>query len=60
MAELNNKTTKLTVSLCAPEYCPEVTVGQQEVIFTDDFGGKVKLTHEQFGILKDKITKGEL
>ncbi len=33
--------------------CPEVTVKEDQVIITDDFGGKVRLTKEQFRILRD-------
>jgi hypothetical protein len=40
--------------------CPEVTVNQDEVLIKDDFGGKVKLTKEQFSILKEKTNHGEL
>jgi len=35
--------------------CPEVTVKDDQVIITDDFGGKVKLTREQVLILLDNL-----
>jgi len=35
--------------------CPEVTVEENQVIITDDFGGKVILTKEQTKILVNKL-----
>jgi len=60
MAQLNDKNTRRVVLCGSDTYCPEVLVSHKEILITDDFGGKVKLTHEQFGILKEKISQGEL
>lgn len=40
--------------------CPELTISKKDIVITDDFEGKVTLTHEQFNVLKEKIQKGEL
>jgi len=53
---------KKTVVLCPGEEgcCPQLTFGKDGVVITDDFGGKVKLTTEQFDLLKGKIISKEL
>ena len=35
--------------------CPEVEVKNDEIVITDDFGGKVKLTREQVRILLENL-----
>ena len=51
---------EVSLTLCNPGHCPSLTVGEKEVVFKDDFGGKVKLTREEFDILKGKIKEGHL
>jgi len=49
------------VILCGPgSCCPIVEVGNETTVFSDDFGGTVKLSNEEWNILKDKIKSGEL
>ena len=50
------------VMLCDEDHhcCPVVSVSSEEVSIKDDFGGSVKMTSDQFKILKEKISKGEL
>ena len=53
--------TKQTITLCDDSTCcPKVIINPKRVFITDDFGGKVKLTHKEFNILKKKIIKGQL
>lgn len=51
---------ELSLSLCGSDHCPSLTVGEKEVIFKDDLGGKVTLTLEEFDILKDNIKNNRL
>lgn len=61
MQKINKKNQKVVVLMCCEgSACPEVTMNQDEVFIKDDFGGKVKLTQEQFNVLKEKIHHGEL
>ena len=40
--------------------CPTVKVGAQGAVLTDDNGGKVVLTADEWSELKNLITQGEL
>lgn len=40
--------------------CPILTIDKDGILLEDDFGGRIKLTKEQFTLLKEKIQKGEL
>lgn len=40
--------------------CSTVTLDKNLVLIEDDFGGKVKLTKEEFEVLKTKIKQNEL
>ncbi len=51
---------EVSLTLCSPGHCPTIAVGEKEVMFKDDFGGKVRLTREEFDILKGKIKEGQL
>lgn len=60
MQKTKKTNQKVVTLICCDSSCPEVTVNQDEVLIKDDFGGKVKLTKEQFSVLKEKIRNGEL
>lgn len=61
MQKQNNKNQKIVTLICDDCHCcPELIVEQDKVLIKDDFGGKVKLTSQQFKLLKDKIKKGEI
>lgn len=61
MQSANNKNQKVVTLICDDCHCcPEVIVDQNQVMIKDDFGGKVKLSKEQFALLKEKVSKGEL
>lgn len=53
---------EIIVNLCGKGKgcCPTIAVNSEEVTIEDDFGGKVKLTKEEFEILKTKIKQNEL
>lgn len=40
--------------------CPSLEFTDKTVFIEDDFGGKVKLTKEQWSDLKEKIRKAEI
>lgn len=40
--------------------CPTVSLSKNQVVIEDDFGGRVKLSKEQFALFKEKIKKEEL
>jgi len=40
--------------------CPEVWKDEENVYIVDDHDGAVQITREQFDILKEKISNGEL
>ena len=50
-----------TVTLCHKpgRCCPTVTV-DKEVVIKDDYDNTVRMTKEQFEVLKDKIKNNEL
>ena len=49
------------VKLCGGgSCCPVVEVGNETTILSDDFGGTVKFSNEEWNILKDKIKSGKL
>ena len=51
-----------TIVLCGGgrRCCPEVNVGEEHIVITDDYGGSVKFTVEEFELLKYKIIEKEL
>lgn len=51
---------EVTLALCGEGHCPTIAVGEKEVVFKDDFGGRVNLTNKEFDILKEKIKSGQL
>ena len=40
-----------TLNCHGKKCCPVVRIGKKNVTITDDFGGKVKMTHEQYNVL---------
>jgi len=40
--------------------CPTVDFEDDVVIITDDFGGKAKMSINQWDVIRDKICAGEL
>ncbi len=49
------------VTLCGVQgCCPTVAVSTSEVVFRDDFGGKVTLTPAEWADLVHKVKQGEL
>ena len=55
MAVLATKKTQLRQNCC-----PEVVVGDENVLIKDDFGGTVKMTREQFCMLATGIKSGKI
>ena len=52
---------KKVILMCGKkDCCPAVTIGGNQVLIEDDFGGRVKLSKEQFELLKEKVKKEEL
>lgn len=53
---------KKTFLLCPDKdgCCPEVIIDGRQVIIKDDFGGKIKLTRDQFDFLKEKIKRDNI
>lgn len=61
MQKTKNTNQKVVTLMChGSSSCPEVIMNQDEIFIKDDFDGKVKLTKEQFSVLKEKIHHGEL
>jgi len=51
------------VTLCAhyDQNCPQVILDRSKnVKIKDDFGGEVKMTSEQWGVLVEKVKSGEI
>jgi len=40
--------------------CPQIFVGNNNKKIKDDYNGSVKMTKEQFEVLKEKIRKNEI
>lgn len=56
MKDIDENPTVLT--LCGSqnnENCPIVTISKSEVSITDDFGGQVHITIDQFRLLIEKV-----
>ena len=52
---------KRAILICGKgDCCPGITLKKTKVEIKDDFGGKVKLSPEQFSVLKEKIRRGEI
>ena len=52
---------KQVILLCGKDdCCPKLTIDKNRVEIDDDFGGRVRLTSEQFSLLKEKVQNGEL
>lgn len=51
----------MKVKLCGGgSCCPIVDVGDETTTISDDYGGSVKLSNEEWQILKDKVAAGEI
>ncbi|MFB6355964.1 MAG: hypothetical protein ABEJ65_05560, partial [bacterium] len=52
----------VTFELCSrlTTCCPEVEIGEEKVTITDDDGGCVRLTKQEFEILLDRVGEYEL
>ena len=57
---LSNGDVKYTLCHFDQNCCPEVVVGDENVLIKDDFGGTVKMTREQFCILATGIKSGKI
>lgn len=52
---------KSVTLLCGKgDCCPKVIIKKDQVVITDDYGGRVKLTHKEYAILKEKIKIGKI
>jgi len=51
-----------TIVLCGKPRgcCPEISIDENNILITDDYGGEVKFTTEEFELLKYKIMEKEL
>lgn len=54
-------TEKKVILYCGKkDCCPVITIRKKDIIIEDDFGGKVRLTKEQFKFLKEKVKQGKI
>ena len=57
---MDSKDKKVILFCGKGDCCPVITLREKDIIIEDDFGGKVKLTKEQFEVLKEKVIKQEI